>query len=200
MNAFPAPEAMASLLRPGEAWGESSGPWKPAAVLLPLLPAPEGWQVLLIRRSMEVEAHRGQIGCPGGRREPTDASPLATALRETDEELGIPPEQVRVLGGLPCHVTSTTGFQIHPFVGILSPDPVLRPDPREVAGVLTVPLAFFLDPAHHEIRPMVMKDGVTHPVHFYTWGEDTIWGATAAILHHFAQRIRPMLEQQGDTG
>lgn len=141
-----------------------------AAVLLPLILQHEEWRLLFIRRTMTVSHHKGQIAFPGGRMESQDQNPLATALRETEEELGIKTHQIRILGKLPPVPTTQTGFLIHPFVGLLPMEFQLQPDPREVAQTLTLPLSLFLEnptPADATCR--------------YLYQNEVIWGATARI-------------------
>lgn len=145
-------------------------PLTPSAVLLPLVLQHNAWHLLFIRRTMTVSHHKGQIAFPGGRTESHDANPLATALRETKEELGLDPQQIRILGKLPPTPTTQTGFLIHPFVGILPMEFQLHPDPREVADTLMVPLRFFLE------TPAPVWTNAR-----YTYQNEIIWGATAKI-------------------
>ncbi|MBF0427610.1 MAG: CoA pyrophosphatase [Magnetococcales bacterium] len=142
-----------------------------AAVLLPLIGHEEVWHLLFIRRTLTVSHHKGQIAFPGGRAEHHDSTPLATALRETREELGLDPRQIHILGKLPPVPTTQTGFLIHPFVGILPLEFQLRPDPREVASTLTVPLDFFLNSPER-----------SRAKNRYNYQNEIIWGATARIM------------------
>ena len=155
----------------------------PAAVLVPLVARPSGTTVLLTQRASHLKRHAGQIAFPGGRRDPGDASAQATALREAQEEVGLDPTRVQVLGELPDYRTRT-GFRVTPVVGWIDDLPPLSPDPREVADVFEVPLAFVLDPANHQ-RHYREVEGQRR--HFYAlcWGERYIWGATAAMLVNF---------------
>ncbi|MBF0368237.1 MAG: CoA pyrophosphatase [Magnetococcales bacterium] len=163
--------------------GTSSDEWDrldPAAVLVPLYQEKGAWRLLLIRRSGQVATHKSQIAFPGGRRDDTDQDDRATALRETREEIGLDPENIRVLGFLSHQATSTTGFLIVPVVGVLSFPFQLAPAPEEVAGVLSVPLDFFL-----AAEPLVQGDHRR-----YQYGEDLIWGATAAIIEQLILRLK----------
>src|SRR6056297_1110083 len=125
------------------------GPLRPAAVLVPLVDRADGLTVLLTERTAHLHAHAGQISFPGGAFEPGDADAVAAALRETEEEVGLAPEQVEVVGRLDTYVTRT-GFEVTPVVGLVRPPVLLRPDPFEVADVFEVPLDFILDPARPE--------------------------------------------------
>ena len=162
---------------------------RPAAVLVPLVPRAGGLSVLLTVRTAHLSAHAGQIAFPGGRTEPTDASPAATALRESEEEIGLDRGCVEVLGQMPAYLTGS-GFEVTPVVGLVSPDPVLRPDPYEVAETFEVPLAFLMDPAHHQRRLYTWSDGAQRSFLAMPWRsadgapEYFVWGVTAAILRN----------------
>lgn len=154
-----------------------------AAVLLPLLYKEEQWHVLFTRRTQDVEHHKGQISFPGGAREPADEDLAATALRETYEEIGVPPHVVEILGALDDFPT-ITDFVVTPFVGIL-PHPLrYRPNPYEVEAVLEVPLSFFADPDGLRVEQLEHR-GQIFDVLFWDYGPHTIWGATARILKGF---------------
>ncbi|MBF0176587.1 MAG: CoA pyrophosphatase [Magnetococcales bacterium] len=157
-----------------------------AAVLVPLIRDQDHWDLLLIRRTQAVSHHKGQIAFPGGKWESEDGSFLATALRETHEELGIGPDTVQILGSLPQRVTLSTGFLIHPFVGQLQTPLRLRPALQEVAQILTVPLELFQDPARHEAI-IDADSGFVH--HRYFYQEHVIWGATASIIQRFVELL-----------
>jgi 8-oxo-dGTP pyrophosphatase MutT (NUDIX family) len=151
-----------------------------AAVLVALVERPEGWMVILTQRTAHLAAHAGQISFPGGGVEPGDADAVATALRETEEEIGLPAPRVEVMGGLDLYVTRT-GFRITPVVGLVRPPFILRPDPYEVAEVFEVPLGFLLDPASlgRESRRI---QGVERSFPVFRWQQRVIWGATAGML------------------
>ncbi|MEX2643949.1 MAG: CoA pyrophosphatase [Acetobacterales bacterium] len=151
-----------------------------SAVLVPLIDRPEGLSVLLTERAAHLGAHAGQISFPGGRIEPTDPSPAAAALRETEEEVGVPPDSVELLARLDSYVTGT-GYRITPVIGLICPPLRLRPDAREVAAVFEVPLTFVLEARNHR-RVSHTREGVRRRYYSIGWGDRTIWGATAAIL------------------
>jgi 8-oxo-dGTP pyrophosphatase MutT (NUDIX family) len=152
----------------------------PAGVLVPLFVAAEQLQVLFIQRTLLVKDHRGQIAFPGGVRDPEDAHLLATALRETEEELGLAPEAVEVLGALPP-VATITGYHITPFVGLIPYPYDFHPSPREVERLLALPMAGFFAPGRWRSGPYVFQ-GRTTRVCCWQNGEEVIWGATARIL------------------
>lgn len=156
------------------------GPLRPAAVLVPLVERDAGLTVLLTQRTAHLHAHAGQISFPGGAFEPDDADAVAAALRETEEEIGLPPGDVEILGRLDTYVTRT-GFEVTPVVGLIRPPVHLRPDPFEVADVFEVPLTFILDPANPQQHS---RDLLGRPRFFYAFPyEDRyIWGATAGML------------------
>src|SRR5712671_57712 len=123
--------------------------WRPAAVLVPLIDHAHGMSVLLTQRTAHLSAHASQISFPGGRIEADDTDEIAAALRETEEEVGLPRERVSVIGRLDTYVTGT-GFEITPIVGIVEPPIALAIDPFEVAEAFEVPLAFILDRRNHQ--------------------------------------------------
>ena len=143
--------------------------------------------VLLTERTAHLSTHSGQVAFPGGRADPEDATPAHTALREAEEEVGLAPEFVEVLGALPTYVTGSS-IIITPVVALVRPDCVLRPNPYEVADLFEVPLDFLLNPANHR-RHVFNLDGV-HREWFsmpYQQGDKNhfIWGATAGMLRNF---------------
>jgi 8-oxo-dGTP pyrophosphatase MutT (NUDIX family) len=152
----------------------------PAAVLIPIVNRPSGLTVLLTQRTAHLRDHAGQVSFPGGRCEPVDASPVATALRESWEEVGITSEQVEILTYLPDYFTGT-GFRVTPIVGLVTPPLNLRLDDFEVAEVFEPPLSFLLDPANYQ-RHQVEREGVPHTYWAVPWQGYFIWGATAGML------------------
>lgn len=159
----------------------------PAAVLLPLVERRSGLHVLLTRRTEQLRDHAGQISFPGGRVEPRDAGPLHTALRESEEEVGLPGNQVQVAGYLPARAV-VTGFAVTPVVGFVAPDLAHVADTREVAAVFEVPLAWFLD-RRNRIDSTRRWGGAEFPVCEYHYDAHRIWGATAQIVDEFVQLI-----------
>jgi len=160
-----------------------------AAVLVGLVPRESGTAVLLTRRPEHMRQHAGQIAFPGGRVDPLDRDPVATALRETEEEVGIAGELIEPLGYLDPFAT-ITGFRVLPVVARLDPDYQARPAPEEVAEAFEVPLDFLLDPANCEKVSGEFAGRVRHYWQF-RFGPHRIWGATAAMLINLRRRIVP---------
>ena len=169
---------------------------KPAAVLVGLVQREEGLTVLLTERTAHLRAHAGQISFPGGRLEAGDASPVAGALREAAEEIGLEPDRARLLGLLPPYLT-VTGFSVTPVVAILEPELSLRPDPHEVADIFEVPLGFLMNPAHHRRHRLETPERTRQFLSMPYEGvglaghrrEFFIWGATAAMLRNLYHRL-----------
>ncbi len=170
-----------------------------AAVLVPIVMRGCDFSdstILLTQRANHMSTHSGQIAFPGGKVDPQDANKHATALREAQEEVGLDPKHVEVIGELPVYVTGTA-FWVTPVIALVSPDYELTPNPDEVQDVFEVPLAFLMNPAHHRrhrfewqgiqrqwfsmpyLQPRLTDKGQTDPV------ERFIWGATAAMLRNF---------------
>ncbi len=163
------------------------GPTRPASVLVPLIERPAGLAVILTRRAARLRHHPGQIAFPGGKQDETDATPLDAALREAREEIGLLPEQVRILGRFDTHET-VTRFTVTPFVGLVAPDFIPRIDPREVEEAFDVPLAFLLDPANRQIHRRRWGNAWRrYPA--IPYGPHYIWGATARMLTTLADRM-----------
>ena len=154
--------------------------WRPAAVLVPLVRREPGLTVLLTHRTEDMPSHAGQIAFPGGRQQAEDADAIATALRETEEEVGLGREFVEVIGPVD-HYRTGTGYEITPIVGIVTPGFITRADPREVADVFEVPLEHFLDERNHRIDSRVWQ-GRERRYYAMPYGERYIWGATAGML------------------
>lgn len=152
----------------------------PAAVLVPIIDRPSGLTVLLTQRTAHLRDHPGQVSFPGGRCEANDAGPVATALREAEEEVGLAPSQVEVIGRLPEYRTST-GFRVAPVVGLVTPPLNLKLDDFEVAEVFEAPLAFLMDPANHQ-RQAIEWQGALREFWAMPWQGYYIWGATAGML------------------
>lgn len=179
---------------------QGGAPLRRAAVLIPLIDRADGATVLLTRRTSHLAVHAGQISLPGGRLEPYDADARAAALRETEEEIGVPRARVEVIGELEEYGT-ITGFRVTPVIGILRPPFTLLPDPTEVAEVFEVPLAFLLDPANCR-HGCETRDGIERDIYEFTFGEYRIWGFTARILVRLAEAIRDAAlgEETGAAG
>jgi len=160
---------------------------RPAAVLVPVLARSEGATVLLTRRSDTLASHTGQIAFPGGRLDPGEDAVMA-ALREADEEVGLDPQTVEVLG-LSDPYETVTSFLVTPVVGWLSAPPQLTPSPAEVAEVFETPWDFLMDAANHR-RDFHDLDAETRRWFWaMPWGERYIWGATAGILKGLQGRL-----------
>jgi len=155
----------------------------PSAVLVPLVDRPDGLTVLLTRRTDHLVVHAGQISFPGGRSDARDRSPVDTALRETEEEIGLARERVEVLARLDNYLVGT-GYRITPVLGLIRPPLELAPDPFEVAEIFEVPLDFVLEPANYRKDSRVVN-GVERRFNVLEYGEYYIWGATASILVSF---------------
>jgi 8-oxo-dGTP pyrophosphatase MutT (NUDIX family) len=162
-----------------------------AAVLVPIIAHPGGLSVLFTQRTAHLKAHSGQVSFPGGRTEPGDASPEETALRESEEEIGLARGRVEVLARLPEYFTRT-GFRVTPVVGLIEPPLALAPDPGEVESVFEVPLAFLLDIRNHQRHTREFQ-GAT--VGYYAMpyrtneGDRLIWGATAGMVVNLCRAL-----------
>ena len=166
-----------------------TGPLVPAAVLVPVMIDGAGLSMLLTRRTPHLHVHGGQISFPGGRLERDDPDAAAGALREAEEEIGLDPRAVEVIGRLDTYVTRT-GFEVTPVVGLVSKPVDLRPDPFEVAEIFEVPLDFVVDPRNRERRSREFK-GTVREFWAIPYGEYVIWGATAGMLVNLAEVLQP---------
>lgn len=136
--------------------------------------------VLLTRRTAHLRSHAGQISFPGGRMEETDPTPEDTALRETEEEIGLTREEIRLLGRLAVRETGT-GYRVVPIVGLIEPPFRASPDPSEVAEIFEVPLDFVLDPANHRFESRIQR-GIERQFYVLPYRNYYIWGLTARLL------------------
>ena len=159
------------------------GPLVKAAVLVPLVDRGEPFLVFA-KRTDRVGTHRGQISFPGGRVDPSDAGFLEAALRESEEEIGLPRTAVEPLGALDDTETVATQFIITPFVGVVRTPVAWQPDGHEIEKVIEVPLAALRDLANLRVEYRE-RDGVLHEVLFWDYQGETIWGATARILKQY---------------
>lgn len=158
-----------------------------ASVLVPVFERDGVPHVLFTRRPATLRTHAGQYSFPGGGREPEDATPLHTALRETEEELGIDRLGVRVLGMLD-EVPTISQYRVRPFVGVIPGDGQYQPSAEEVAFILEVPLSGLLDPSILRVERKEIL-GAERDLYFYTYGTHVIWGATARILRDFLNHV-----------
>jgi 8-oxo-dGTP pyrophosphatase MutT (NUDIX family) len=158
-----------------------------AAVLVPVTDRAEPG-VILTRRTDTLRRHAGQIAFPGGRIDPGDAGPVAAALREAEEELGLPRDAVTVIGEADRYRT-VTGFQVTPVIGVIAPDLPLTPHEAEVAAVFEAPLDFLLDSANH-VEASVEWQGRERHYYEIIWDGRRIWGATAAMIVNLSRRLR----------
>lgn len=165
---------------------KASAPLRAASVLVPFVPRAGGLAVILTRRAALLKHHPGQVAFPGGKQDPGDPTPLAAALREAEEEIGL--TGVSVIGGLDPHET-VTGFTVSPFLGLVPPGfaPVI--DRAEVEEVFEVPASFLLDPGNFQVQGRTWQG---HLRRYYTipYGPHYIWGATARILRSLADRMQ----------
>ncbi len=161
---------------------------RPAAVLIPLHADRGEPAVLFTRRTETVEHHKGQISFPGGAVDDADLDAPSTALRETEEELGISRDRVEILGLLDDVLASVSGFVITPVVGLIPSSAPLRVNAAEIAEVLTVPLRVFRDPSAMRIERRE-RDGRAYDVYFYTHGPYEIWGVTGYIMKAFIDAV-----------
>lgn len=168
-----------------------------AAVLLPIVPpapsfsgtqlAPDDYHVLLTLRTAHLRKHAGQISLPGGSVDSTDTDIIHTALRETEEEIHLPPNRVQVIGRLPPLIMPSA-FHVTPVVGVVAADAVVKPSPDEVAEIFYVPASVIFDPASYRINSMLFQGRERHFMELQ-FGSYRIWGATAAILHYLAVQL-----------
>jgi 8-oxo-dGTP pyrophosphatase MutT (NUDIX family) len=165
-----------------------SGPPTGAAVLIPIVLHEDGATLLFTQRTAHLNDHAGQISFPGGRVEDSDVSPVDTALRETEEEVGLARKHVEIIGTLPEYQTAT-GFRVQPVVGLVQPPFETTADPFEVAEIFEVPLSFLMNGMHHQRRTAEFPTG---PRSFYVMPYERffIWGATAGMLRNLFHFLR----------
>jgi 8-oxo-dGTP pyrophosphatase MutT (NUDIX family) len=179
-------ENRAALAREGSVNAGRGNELTPAAVLIPLIMYENELKILLTQRTAHLHDHPGQISFPGGRSDPQDSSAIDTALREAEEEIGLPSDRVEVLGSLP-HYLTITGYQVTPVVSLVVAGHAYEPDEFEVADIFEVPMAYLMNPHHHEQRMWQSPQGYRR---FYAMPYENkfIWGATAGMLrnlYHF---------------
>jgi 8-oxo-dGTP pyrophosphatase MutT (NUDIX family) len=174
------------ILFVGDALDEDGADPTPAAVLVPVVDRREP-TVILTERPKTMRKHPGQISFPGGRIEPGDSGPVAAALREAEEEIGLPPDAVDVIGTADRYRT-VTGFVVIPVVGVVPPDLPLSAHPGEVADMFEAPLHFLLDPAR-QVQRTVEWQGRMRSFYEIEWEGRRIWGATAAMIVNLSRRL-----------
>lgn len=165
---------------------------RPAAVLCGIVERHAGLSIILTQRPDTMKEHAGQIAFPGGKVDEADASTIAAALREANEEIGLPAHNAQVLGEIDPYETGT-GFRVVPVVASVDPDFILRPDPREVQEAFEVPLDFLMNPANLR-RHSGVWGGKKRQYYAIPWQERYIWGATAGMLKSLSDRIAALSE------
>jgi 8-oxo-dGTP pyrophosphatase MutT (NUDIX family) len=159
---------------------------RPAAVLVPVIDRDEP-TVLLTIRTQDLASHAGQVAFPGGKIDPNDESPVAAAMREAKEEVGLPPTLIEPLGYLDLYLTFS-GFRILPTVARVQPDFKLKLNPGEVTEAFEVPLSFLMTPANHQRRSREWK-GIEREYYAIPFGDRYIWGITAGIVRNLYDRV-----------
>lgn len=168
----------------------AGAPPRPAAVLMPIVMREEGAMLLFTRRTANLREHAGQISFPGGCVEPGDMSPIDTALRETEEEIGLARSHVEIIGSLPEYFT-VTGYRITPVAGLVKPPFEVAPDPGEVAEIFEAPLTFLMDGMHHQRRTVASSGGhERRTLYTIPYQRFFIWGATAGMLRNLFHFLR----------
>jgi len=165
-------------------------PRRQAGVLIPLTQIEGDWHLLFIRRTEhEYDHHGGQVAFPGGGLDPQDGSPTEAALREAHEEIGLPPDRVRILGKL-ARAVSVTNYDVTPVVGSFDWPFEIRPEPGEVARVFTIPMAWLADPENHEIRFRRFPPHKPRPViYFRKYDGELLWGFTARLTLNLLEAL-----------
>lgn len=170
-----------------------SGNPRLAAVLILLYPHHDDLHFALIERNQYEGVHSGQISLPGGQREPDEAL-ATTALRETFEEVGVPPSEVELLGELTTIYIPPSDFEVHPYVGYTTTQPQWQPDPHEVADLIEAPLQCLFDDNLKQVGAVPTSRGALEAPYYAISGRK-VWGATAIILSEFEQRLRLTLDR-----
>ncbi len=187
---LPGPEVDRTMA-PELAYGRHSGPpaidAREAAVVVLLYPEQGAWFIPTMLRPIEMKLHAGQVALPGGVVEPGEA-PYETALRELNEELGVPSEGIEVLGALRPVYVFNSNFWLKPFVGLCAARPSFRLNPLEAAELIEIPVAALLDPAHRGAHRIERK-GLVFAAPHYRVGPHRVWGATSLILAQLASLL-----------
>ena len=191
------PDLIRQALAQRSKWSLTDEGLMPAAVLVTLYPKDGEYCLLLNLRSQLVEYHKGEISFPGGAKDPEDGDYLATALREAEEEMGISPSDVTILGQLDDSVTRS-GFGVKVFVGEIPEAYPFKPSTVEIAEVLEVPLLSLYDPANVRWESRWDGESIT-TTYSYVYGEHVVFGATAKMLQQFLDTMEEPLKKEGLT-
>lgn len=185
-----AQQQMMPLARTRQRPQEMPGQPRIGGVLLLLYCREQSMHLVLTRRREDLNSHAGQISFPGGRQEAHETT-IQAALRETEEEIGVPATAVSILGELTSIYIPPSDYEVHPFVGwvIGGKRPSFVPESREVAEIIEVPLHYLLDPHTREVGPIPVR-GATYTVPYYNVSGHKVWGATAILLSEFLERLR----------
>jgi 8-oxo-dGTP pyrophosphatase MutT (NUDIX family) len=174
------------ILLPGDLLEQEEAGATPAAVLVAVVERPRPTVILTLRPDT-MRKHPGQVSFPGGRIDPEDDGPIAAALREAQEEIGLPPDAVEIVG-IADRYRTITGFEVTPVVGVVPAGLPLAPHPGEVAALFEAPLDYLLDPANQRLRQAEYR-GVMRSYHEIEWEGRRIWGATAAMIVNLSRRL-----------
>jgi 8-oxo-dGTP pyrophosphatase MutT (NUDIX family) len=192
-------ERIAEILARRRPREETVPGYRQAAVLLPLYEAPDGPHFVLTKRTELVPTHKGQISFPGGGFQEGDGDLLTTALRETEEEIGLQRSDVTVVGMLDDTVTAASAHVVRPFVGFVPHPYPFRLDAFEIERLVHLPLRPLMEPGCFR-EEIWERDGRPHSVYFYEYGRHTVWGLTARILKQFVEVIGAPLRRAGVLG
>jgi 8-oxo-dGTP pyrophosphatase MutT (NUDIX family) len=195
------PDQLRARLAARGSAGDGTGAWPApaagttlAAVLVPLVTHADGLTMILTQRTEHLNDHAGQISFPGGRIEPGDDHPAATALRETEEEIGIANDRIEVVGRLGLHDIAS-GFAVVPVIGFVAPPIIYTLDAFEVAEAFEVPLDFLLDPANRQIG-RIEYGGRMHDYFYFDYNGRMIWGATARMIVDLVETLIPRISDK----
>ncbi|PSF14399.1 coenzyme A pyrophosphatase [Marinobacter fuscus] len=158
-----------------------------AGILVPVTDDERDPEMIFTLRSANLSTHRGQVAYPGGKRDPEDSSLMATALRETHEEIGLPPDQVQIISPL-SQVMSRYGILVTPYVGVVPRDHQARPNPDEIESVFRVPMSFFMDDQRERTDTISFLNHTLY-VPCYRWERYQIWGLSAIVLVDFLNAV-----------
>ncbi len=189
---FSASDLRNVLLTPKEALAQRVSGKTKAAVLVPICGSDRGPIAVFTKRRHDLPKHAGEISFPGGRPDPDEEDLQHTALRETEEEIGLTADRVEIVGALPPTGTFITSFAVYPFVGVVEAGSRFHPNPAEVTEVLEFALA---DLVTIRKKKRLMRKGVPVKSDVYEMGENMIWGATARMLSSLLERIQPLIDR-----